>query len=596
MTHNHKKSLKSSLIKLWAQIGNRRRIQLSLLFGLSIIASVADILSIGAILPFMAALANPQELFEHQIAQPLVELMQIRSPSELLLPLTIAFVVAAIGAAIIRYLLLWCQIKMAHIIGTDISNRIFQLSLLQPYEVHVSRNSAEIISAVTVKAHQVIRQVIMPLIIITNSVVFIGAVLVILASIGPETGIVAFLGLGCIYIIIVLVTKSGLLKAGQIVNKRQNHVVKILQEGLGGIRDVIIGGTQESYRTLYYKADTEMRHAMAKIQIVGQGPRYAIEMLGIIGLAVFVYTISANDAGLKDAIPIIAALAMGAQRIMPTLQQTYNAWTQIRGSQAVLEEALRLLEQQVTIQSSSTDSAALKFNEKIELKNVSFQYKVENRRKILQNLNLIIRKGSRIGILGPTGCGKSTLLDLLMGLLIPTTGTITIDGIAITQHNSRAWQAHIAHVPQAIFLADATITENIAFGVPANKVDLARVKLATKLAQIDKYIDSLDRGYNTMVGERGVRLSGGQRQRLGIARALYKRASVIILDEATSALDEGTERAIMNAIKDLHEECTIIMVAHRLTTLKNCSEVIELKEGSIFKHGSYASVVNTQVH
>jgi ATP-binding cassette subfamily B protein len=214
---------------------------------------------------------------------------------------------------------------------------------------------------------------------------------------------------------------------------------------------------------------------------------------------------------------------------------------------------------------------------------------------VLQRLNLTISKGSRIGLIGATGSGKSTLIDIVMGLLEPTSGSLAVDDVVITEKNQRAWQAHIAHVPQAIFLADTTIAENIAFGVPIGQIDFSRVREAAQKAQIDQTIESWEKQYNTLVGERGIRLSGGQRQRIGIARALYKQAKVIIFDEATSALDNNTEGAVMQAIENLRDELTVVIVAHRLTTLKDCNKIVELNDGCVKRIGTYLEIIGQSI-
>jgi len=255
-----------------------------------------------------------------------------------------------------------------------------------------------------------------------------------------------------------------------------------------------------------------------------------------------------------------------------------------------LQDTLELLDQPLPAYASEPRPAPIAFRHSIDLKGLRFRYTPVGP-LVLNELNLTIPKGARVGFIGKTGSGKSTLLDIVMGLLLPNEGAMLVDGVAISTQNHRAWQANIAHVPQAIFLSDSTIAENIAFGVPANQIDQSRMRAAAEQAQIAQTIDTWDKQYETMVGERGVRLSGGQRQRIGIARALYKQANVIVFDEATSALDNETEQAVMQAIDSLGGELTILIVAHRLTTLKNCSQIVELDAGAVKRVGSYAEII-----
>lgn len=297
-------------------------------------------------------------------------------------------------------------------------------------------------------------------------------------------------------------------------------------------------------------------------------------------IAAFVMALGHRIGGVVAALPILAMLALGAQRLLPIMQQLYGNWSVVMGSKAALAEVLALLDQPLPIQAGLAEPASLSFRESIRFDNVSFQYGSQSS-LVLNSVDFTIAKGSRVGIIGSTGSGKSTVLDLLMGLLDPTNGRILVDGKPINAEHRRAWQRTIAHVPQSIFLVDASITENIAFGIPIEFIDIARVHDAAKQAQAVDFIESLPLRYDHIVGERGVRLSGGQRQRIGIARALYKQASVLVFDEATSALDNETEYAVMEAINGLSDDLTLIVIAHRLNTLKNCDVIIKLNAAKV---------------
>ncbi|NTV91153.1 MAG: ABC transporter ATP-binding protein, partial [Clostridiales bacterium] len=286
-------------------------------------------------------------------------------------------------------------------------------------------------------------------------------------------------------------------------------------------------------------------------------------------------------------------LALGSQRMLPALQQLYGGWSSLQGNSVSMEEVLDLLDQPVQEINVEEQQKALPFERLLALRKLSFRY-TPDAPEVLREIDLEIPKGSRIGFIGTTGSGKSTLLDIVMGLLEPTSGAVEVDGTPVILNNRRSWQKHIAHVPQTIFLSDASLEENIALGVPKNKIDKERVRQAARQAQIADIIESWPKQYETVVGERGVRLSGGQRQRIGIARALYKQADVIIFDEATSALDNQTEAAVMQAIEDLHEGLTVLIIAHRLTTLRACDTVVELENGSIKTTTSYEEIISTR--
>ncbi|MCG3770859.1 MAG: Lipid A export ATP-binding/permease protein MsbA [Nitrosomonadaceae bacterium] len=307
-------------------------------------------------------------------------------------------------------------------------------------------------------------------------------------------------------------------------------------------------------------------------------------------IAFLAYLMSRREGGMAMAVPVLGALALGAQRLLPVLQQAYSALAIIRGAEASLRDTVLLLEQPLPVEADSAVPEPLPFAHGILLEDMSFSY-TTGTVPVLSNIDLFLPRGKRIGFLGATGSGKSTLLDVIMGLLQPSEGNLRVDGQIIGGKNYRNWQLHVAHVPQSIYLSDSSIEENIAFGLPKNKIDSPRVRQVAKQAQIDEVIEGWPDKYQTRVGERGVRLSGGQRQRIGIARALYKRADVIIFDEATSALDNETERAVMQAIDSLSPDLTILIVAHRLTTLQKCDFIVELNNGRVSRIGPYHELV-----
>jgi ATP-binding cassette subfamily B protein len=311
-----------------------------------------------------------------------------------------------------------------------------------------------------------------------------------------------------------------------------------------------------------------------------------VELLGILFIAIIAYSLAVGGGGLETALPTLAALALGAQRLLPALQILYLNWTSLRAGQDSVEDGLQFLEQPFPEYANKENPAPLNFSHNIQLQDVYFKYH-EDAPKVLNNLKLVLKKGGRYGFIGTTGCGKSTLLDIIMGLLPPTEGKLMIDGQEISAQNLRSWQLNIAHVPQAIYLSDATLAENIAFGVEPKKIDILRVREAAQKAQIAETIEALPQKYDTFVGERGIRLSGGQRQRIGIARALYKNAQVIVFDEATSALDNETELAVMEGIEQLADDLTILIVAHRVSTLRRCDKIFRMDKGEVVEEGIY---------
>ncbi len=578
------------LRRLWHHISIRRRTQFGLLFVLMILASFAEVLSIGAVLPFLGMLTAPERVFEHHLAQPFIQALDLTEPRQLLFPLTVVFGVAILLAGMMRMLLLWAKIRLSFAIGADMSISIYRRTLYQTYAVHVARNSSEVIAGITNKTNGVIFSTIQPILNMSSASIMLSVILFALLSINAVIALAAFGGFSVIYALIIRLSRKRLLIDSQRIARESVQVVKALQEGLGGIRDVLIDGTQETYCKTYRNADIPLRRAQGNDEFIRESPRFGIEALGMLLIVILAYGLAQQAGGIATAIPVLGALALGAQRMLPALQLAYAGWTSMRSGQASLNDTLDLLDQPLPEYLHQSSHEPLPFQQQIELKQLSFRY-VADAPWILNHLDLTITKGSRIGFIGATGSGKSTLLDIVMGLLQPTQGTLEIDGRPITADNHRAWQAHIAHVPQAIFLADSTIEENIALGVAKEHIDHARVQQAARQAQIAETIETWPKQYRTMVGERGIRLSGGQRQRIGIARALYKQADVIIFDEATSALDNETELAVMQAIESLSENLTILMVAHRLTTLKSCTQIVDLADGRIRRIGSYQEIM-----
>lgn len=584
-------SLPRLIFDFWRRLELRRQRQFLLLMVLMIVASFVEVFSIGAVLPFLGALTAPDKVFAHPAAQLFIRVFNISSAQDLLFPTALTFCIAALLAGSIRLLLLYATTRYSQVVGADLSINIYQRTLYQPYSVHVSRNSSEIINGITGKSAMMIGSVLVPALTLISTTILLVGILLVLLAVDPVIAVGAGVVFGIIYWLILRMTREGLRRNGETIAYQSTQVIKALQEGLGGIRDVLIDGTQETYCKIYWQADRPLRLASSNNTFISASPRYVLETMGMILIATLAYVISQREGGILSAIPILGAFALGAQRLLPVLQQGYAALTNIRGAETSILDVLALLDQ--PLPDNLDISTQLTFQSEIGLDRINFRYG-PNASLVLHDVSLKFSKGQRIGFIGATGSGKSTLLDILMGLLEPSEGSLTIDGQAITSVNQRAWQAHIAHVPQAIYLSDSTIAENIAFGILPDQIDIERVKQAAEQAQIASTIEAWSGKYQTKVGERGVRLSGGQRQRIGIARALYKRADVLIFDEATSALDTKTERAVMKAIDGLGEGLTILIVAHRLSTLKNCDLIIELTDGGVKRSGEYSELVASE--
>ena len=585
-------SLFEGFKRLYAHFSTRRKRQLLILLGLMLIGAVAEVVTLGAVLPFLALLADPGKAASFPVLQELFSALGWRDPGQILIPATLLFAFTAISAGAIRLFLTWASQKYVFRLGHDLGVEVYRRTLFQPYSYHVSTNSSELIAGIN-KVQIVVGGVLLPIMqVITGAVIslFIFGMLIIIDA---GVALIAATGFGIMYLAVSFATRARLRSNSKVIAHGQTQRIKIVQEGLGGIRDVLIDQAQPVYLDKFKKSDLALRDAQAMNMFIGAAPRFVIEACGMVLIAILALFLSQGSGGLVTALPVLGALALGAQRLLPLLQLVYNSWAQIVGNRQLLFDTLTILDLPIHPRFETPSQVTpLPFEQGISLNSVSFRYN-EGQPLVLDKVTLTIEKGARVGFIGKTGSGKSTIMDLIMGLLEPTAGEIRIDGQVLTVDNLRGWQANIAHVPQAIFLADTTIAENIAFGVPEDEVVIDRVQDAARQAELSEFIESLPEGYKTVVGERGIRLSGGQRQRIGIARALYKQANVLVFDEATSALDSETEAAVMSAIDSLHRDLTILIIAHRLSTVAVCDKVVKLDDGHIVAEGSHEAVVQS---
>ena len=559
-----------------------------LLMALMLVGAVAELVTIGAVIPFIALLAEPGRAMEFEQLQRLFAAFGWTRPEDLVLPMTALFVVIVIASSAIRLLLTWAKNRFTFGLGYDIGVQLYGKMLAQPYSWHIAHNTSKTIAAVN-KVQMIVNGVLSPIMEAMIGAVIGLTIVLFLLVIEPLAAMTAAVVFGAFYLGVLRLMRLRLRRNSKIIAEAQTARVKAVQEGLGGIREVLLDSSQPFYQRHYQKVDRRLRVAQSTNNFIGSAPRYIIEAVGIVLIIGLAFYFSGTPGGLLAALPTLGVLALGAQRLLPLLQKIYQSWSKVMGNRQNFADVLEYLELPAQTASAAGESRALSFERAIQLENLRFRY-AETGPWVLDGIDFKIPRGARIGVVGSTGSGKTTLMDVLMGLLQPVEGRMLIDDQPLTKANRKAWQQRVAHVPQFIFLSDASIAENIAFGVPKHQIDMDRVRESARRAQIAEFIESRQGGYEARVGERGIQLSGGQRQRVGIARALYKKAEVLVFDEATSALDDETEKAVMAAIESLGKDLTILLIAHRVTTLRGCNQILVLRDGTIEKSGSFDAI------
>jgi ABC-type multidrug transport system fused ATPase/permease subunit len=550
----------------------RRKHQLALLTALTLANAVADLAMVAAAMAFLAVLAGDAG---GQLPQPLGDWL-FRVPAERrVFFAAVLFGGSALAANLIRLLVLRLGESFTAGVSHELTMEVHRRVFAQPYDYHVRHHSSELLGsleAVERLAHNLVRQWLQSIAALTTGL----AIAWLLISIDPLPALLAFAVLGLFYLAVARLASRRLRANSDIVGRAYGERLRKAQESLGAIRDLKIDHTERAQLEDFGQANARYARAGASTAFIAGAPRYVVEAGAIVliaGLAVLL-----SSRGQASALVLVGGIALGGMRALPLLQQAYHSWAMMAANRAIAGQVVDLLSLPVPPESVG-DAEPMPFRSAIRLDRLAFRYP-QRETPALRDVTLTIERGSRIGLAGETGSGKSTLVDLIMGLLQPQSGAIEVDGQRLDRRHVRAWQRNIAHVSQSIFLADASIARNIAFSVPGAEPDMARVRNAATRAGIGEFIESLPDGFETRVGERGVRLSGGQRQRIGIARALFKDAPVLILDEATNALDEETEARVLASLF-AEQERTILIIAHRASALGLCDRVMELKDGRI---------------
>ncbi|MCZ2105587.1 MAG: ABC transporter ATP-binding protein/permease [Burkholderiales bacterium] len=568
------------VVTITRYLSPKRRWQLVIVAVLMVLGALAEVFTLGAVLPFLGLLASPEFVDKAPWLARLLDAVAGWMGGTRLLAASVLFACIALGAGLLRLVLTWISNRVTFAIGADLGVQVFAKVLYQPYDYHLRRNSSETLSAIEKVGH-LTAGALAPLMLLAVATVMAAAILAAMLWVDWRVALVAGGLIGGLYVVLSFAVRQRLRRNSQTIARGGVVRFQYLQEGIGAIRDIMLEHNQHVYVDQFARVDRNVRRAFAANLTLGGAPKYMVESVAIVLVIVLANWLVRGPGGLSDALPVLGALALGGQRLLPHVQTIYNGYASYRGTLATVQETLALLDLPVppsTRAVAPTDALPSVPVSSIELRGVQFAYGPEQK-TVLSGVNLRIDAGERVGFVGVTGGGKSTLLDICMGLLRPTAGAVLVNGEALTDANLPQWHRRIAHVPQAIFLCDKSIAENVALGLTPKQIDQAHLMQALEAAQLGDFIRQLPNGVQTRVGERGVQLSGGQRQRIGIARALYKKADVLVLDEATSALDGETEAKVMDAIYRLNPGLIILMIAHRVSTLARCNRIYRLQEG-----------------
>ena len=584
--------------KLFDLLDRRDRLQLYVLLFVLLVVAVVEMAGIASIMPFMAVVTNPDVIHSNRWLNAVYTGLGFQSETAFLTFTGLLVLALLVFSNAVKALSIWLTLRYHNKLNYTIARRLLARYMARPYAFFLNRNTAELGKNILGEVRTVISGVLSPGTDIISSALVCLAILTLLIVVDPVVAVGIALVLGGSYGTVYLLARRKLGKIGQEQVQLNAARFKSAGEGLSGIKDLKVLGRETTFLQRF--AVVARRHSRNNViaGVISQLPRFALELIAFGGILLVVLHLIGRGQAAVEMVPLLALYAFAGYRLMPALQKLFGAVTNLRFSVAALDVVHRDLvrsrddrvDPEVQLVAAS-QAAPLPFERQLELQDLSFRYEGAEEPS-LRGLSLVIRPNTSVGLVGPTGCGKTTTVDLILGLLAPSGGQILVDGVEVAGDYVARWQKNLGYVPQHIYISDDTITRNIAFGVPDEQIDMDAVRKAAQIANLAEFVETeLPQGYETGIGERGVRLSGGQRQRIGIARALYRDPAVLVLDEATSALDGITEESVMDAVRTLLKKKTIIMIAHRLTTVKECDVIYQLDHGSILAKGSYEELM-----
>ncbi|MBI96764.1 hypothetical protein CL656_06435 [bacterium] len=570
-----------SFYKILSLLSKKRKKQLYFLIFFLTLNGALEFFSVASIIPLLSIISSENISNSIPIIGKYITLLNINDPSLRLLFFTLSFCIFVFSSTLLRIFNIAYIFRLSAKVNIDISNLIFRNNMYQSYAKYTNKNSSEIITLALEKVDIATACIDSLLTVIASTMLGI-SIIISLLILKWQVVMIGIIFIYFYYSLVYTNIKKMLYKDGKITSRIIPLRLKVLQEGLEGYKDIIINSLEKVYTSLFYEYQSVIKLKQANLNFFLTIPRILIEGIILTIIAILAYFLFKSQQNIASSIPLIGSFIYAFQRLLPLTQQIYAASANYKYKSTVINDLVNDLEEGKNNQALYLSKKRIYFKKKLLFKGIKFGFK--NKNNVLNNINIRIDKGDIIGIYGETGSGKSTLLNIIMGLVSPSSGNIKIDNIDISNENSLVnWTINFAHVPQNIFLKEATIEENIAFGEEKENIDFELLVKAAKVAHIYSFIKNTDKGFKTLVGERGILLSGGQRQRIAIARAIYKSRNILVLDEATSALDDSTEEKILRSILDMYRNLTIIMVTHRTSTLKNCNRIFKVQNGKIIE-------------
>ncbi|MHC0055788.1 ABC transporter ATP-binding protein [Actibacterium sp. D379-3] len=578
---------------IWQMLIPPEKRRFALVLVLTVVMSVFEMASVAGILPFMTVLARPEVIDTQPAIIWFADLFGLGTHREVTIGLGLAVFAVILVGMVVRGLATYAQIRFSMMRGYSIAARLLHSYLAQPYVWFLGRNTSEFGQTLLSEVDLVIRESLLPAVLLISNILVTAMIAGAIFLVEPGVAIGAVLLLGVVYLSVFAALRTPLARigAGRLEANRQRF--QVMQEISGGVKEMKVMGLEQESLERFRPPAKEMVRYQTLNQVIGRLPRFALEAVVYGGfIAMVLIMLIVRDGEISNLLPLLGLMGMAGTKLFPSLQQIYALLSSIRYSMPSL---VKLHEVVTTLKDPPAQYgslAPLRLTRSLELADLHFRYPGADK-ETLAGFSAVIPARSTLGIVGGTGAGKTTVIDIVLGLLTPDAGALRVDGEAVTPDRVRAWQKSLGYVPQHIFLSDDTVAMNIAFGTAPDKIDMTAVERAARVASLHEFVMSeMPQGYQTMVGERGVRLSGGQRQRIGIARALYHDPDVLILDEATSALDNVTERAVMEAVHNLGHRKTVIMIAHRLSTVENCDKILMLENGRLQAEGTYQELID----